>query len=203
MKYKIVSLVPLFAFALSSCVIGEPISFKFIKFNSYEDLVLDLTLENEYKKGIKKDFTDLYTNYPMCNLKLDDALETFYYKCGIDITPSLDFDTSGVRVIRGRYIKIENIFNDNSIKFTFKNSRNWEECEYDISTFRWEYFGGETFSQSLISAGYYKFANYYGLVDRNDDNVVSFTIYSNEDIHQSIFNKYKSFVEEKCKDIFK
>lgn len=187
---------------LSSCNFDEPILHKKIKFDSYEELLNDLKLENDYKERISVSFDDLYTNYPMCDLRLDNAFETCYYKCGLDMTPTLNFDTKGVKVMRRRHVEIENLFDNYYIVFSFVNFRNWEECEYDVSTFYWKSVGGSIASTAFPFYDKFTFFWSYQLVDRNSDVVVNFGIYTNEN-NDSVFDMYKDNIEEKCKEIFK
>ena len=201
-----------------------------IEFNTYEELVNDINLEDEFlKNNPTKSFdTDFLVSYPIFDAFLPESTKTQYFKCGIDSTKSpiitnkeelaeLKYD---LRIMRLRWILIKNNLDDCVVYFSFYNwinPDNYHELRtYDLDSFEWQAIDTKKDADNLDKAYYcfeyinnivsshedlYGGTTSYRIVDSYNNRIINMHILGKENT-VSVFNKYSEYIMNKCLEMF-
>lgn len=200
-----------------------------IEFNTYEELMNDIRLEDEFViANPPKEYDDFLPRCPSFDASLPDSIKTQYFKCGIDITKTsiinqeelkkLDYD---LHILRHRWIYIKNYLSDYLVFFSFYNIgfgfQDYDFPPYDPDSFKWEKVDTVNGKEHIDNYPFdlydqvnnlvkehtdlYGGTTSYRVVDSNNNRIIDMHILGKENT-VSVFNEYNEYIMNKCLEMF-
>ena len=200
-----------------------------IEFNTYEELMNDIRLEDEFvTANPPKMFDTFLPRSPSFDASLPISTKTQYFKCGIDITKTSLVDKAKLReldydlhILSSRWIYIKNTLSNYLVFFSFYNvGYGFQDCDfppYDPDSFKWEKvdtvngkehidnYPHDLYDQvnNLVKehTDLYGGTTSYRVVDSNNNRIIDMHILGKENT-VSVFNEYNEYIMNKCLEMF-